>query len=111
MDGGHCWWLKSISRGRVDIDNLVEVRVRTGPNGFTHLGTSAERGTGLPVRFSPWPELWTELGSGSAKFRSEPKFRTELRHPYHRGGRDWREFEGINTGNCCLRTILGHIRI
>ena len=72
---------ESRASGRVDVDNLVKVRVRTGSERVHHLSTSAKRGTGLPVRFSPWPELWTELGSGSAKFRSEPKFRTELRHP------------------------------
>ena len=39
--------------------------------------TLAECETGLSIQFSPWPELWTELESGSAKFRSRPKFRTE----------------------------------
>ena len=36
--------------------------------------TSAKHETGLPVWFSPWPELWTKLWSSSAKFRTEPQY-------------------------------------
>jgi hypothetical protein len=38
--------------------------------------------TGLVVRFCTTIEPWTELWSGSEKFRFELWFRTGLRHPY-----------------------------
>jgi hypothetical protein len=40
--------------------------------------------TGLVVQFNYLPEPWTELRSGSEKFRFELWFGTELRHPYVR---------------------------
>ena len=43
--------------------------------------TSPEPVTRLWVQFSPYAELRTGPGSGSARFRSEPKFRTELQQP------------------------------
>ena len=41
--------------------------------------------TGLRVQFSPNPKPWTGPGSGSPGFRSEPRFRTGLRHHYPGG--------------------------
>jgi len=60
----------------------ANITVRTSPDGFTGFGPSPEPGTRLWVRFGPDTELWTRPRSGSPRFRSEPKFRTELQHPY-----------------------------
>ena len=52
-----------------------------GPDRFAGFGATPEPRTGLWVRVSPDAELWTGPGSGSPKFRSGPKFGTELRQP------------------------------
>ena len=49
-----------------------------------HFWGPPEPRTGLPVRFSLHAEPWTGPGSGSARFRSEPRFRTGLWHHYFR---------------------------
>jgi len=59
------------------------LEVWTGLDGFTRFGPTPEPRTGLWVRFGPSAEFWTRPGSGSMRFRSGPKFRTELWHPYH----------------------------
>ena len=55
--------------------------VRTGFNAVLRFPTFPERRTGLVVRFCEIIEPWTELWSGSEKFRFELWFRTGLRHP------------------------------
>jgi hypothetical protein len=50
-------------------ERFCQVRAHPGPR------------TGPTVRFSPNPEPRTELRSGSGRFGSGPKFRTEPRQP------------------------------
>ena len=56
--------------------------VRFGPNWVHNIGPPPKPGTGLPVQFGRYAEPRTGLQSSSEKFRSEPWFRTGLRHHY-----------------------------
>jgi len=82
------------------------LQVRTRSERVRHFGSPPEPRTGLRVRFTPHAELRTGLGSGSARFRSEPKFRTELQHHYVVGAL----LESVDAG---LRAIplYGHLAL
>ena len=56
--------------------------VRTRFSKVQRFSTLLEPRTGLVVWFYLPPKPWTELRSGSEKFRFELWFGTELRHPY-----------------------------
>ena len=56
-------------------------------------------------------EPWTELGSGSEKFRFELWFRTELRHPY-RGELRWHgQLESSRNFELCRVLNLSQIQV
>ena len=57
-------------------------RVQFGPNWVHNIGPPPKPGTGLPVQFGRYAEPQTGLWSSLEKFRSEPWFRTRLRHHY-----------------------------
>ena len=71
-------------------DILKKVQFELGSNYVRRFYGLSERRTGLMVRFGATTEPWTELRSGSEKFKFELWFRTELRHPYiiSRGKKD-----------------------
>jgi len=67
----------------LQIKSLEVSSVRTRFNAVLKFHTLPEPRTELVVRFCTTTEPWTELRSGSEKFRFELWFRTELRHPYN----------------------------